>query len=85
MYCHFSDLPHLFKNGQKPDSFAAHFEQHFKANMSCTDLHKHMKFQVVNQLNPIGTMKTITKPNCNPCMEERLTILKNLHENESQL
>ena len=25
-------------------------------------------------------MKTFTKPNCNPCMEERLTILKKLRD-----
>ena len=37
-----------------------------------------MTFKVVNQLNPIGTMKTFTKPKCNLCMQERLTILKKL-------
>ena len=39
-----------------------------------------MTFKVVKQLNPIGAMKTFTKPNCNLCMEERLTILKNLRD-----
>ena len=39
-----------------------------------------MTFKVVNQLNPIGKMKKITKPNCNLFMEERLTILKKLRE-----
>ena len=39
-----------------------------------------MTFKVVNQLNPIGAMKKITKPNCKLCMEERLTILKDLRE-----
>ena len=70
MYCHFSDLLSLFKNGQKSDSFAAHFEQHFKANMSRTDLRKYMKFKLVNQRNMIGAMKTFTKPNCNLFIEE---------------
>ena len=37
-----------------------------------------MTFKVVNQLNQIGTMQTIMKPNCNLCMQERLTILKKL-------
>ena len=37
-----------------------------------------MTFKVVKQLNPIGAMKTFTKPNCNLCMEERLKILKKL-------
>ena len=35
-----------------------------------------MMFKVIKQLNPIGAMKTFTKPNCNLCMQERLTILK---------
>ena len=39
-----------------------------------------MKFKVVKQLNPIGAMKTFTKPNYNLCMEEHLTILKKLHD-----
>ena len=77
---HFSDLLRLFKNGQKSDSFAAHFAQHFNTTTPRTDLRKYMTFKVLKQLNPIGEMKTFTKPNCNLCMEERLTILKNLRE-----
>ena len=48
--------------------------------MSRTDLRKYLTFKVVKQLNPIGSMKTCTKPNCNLCMEERLTILKKLRD-----
>ena len=75
---HFSDLQRLFKNRQKSDLFAAHFVQYFNTTTPCTDLRKYMTFKVVNPLNPIGTMKTFTKPNYNLCMQERLTILKNL-------
>ena len=39
-----------------------------------------MTFKVLKQLNPIGTMKTFTKPNFNLCMQERLTILKMIRE-----
>ena len=39
---HFSDILRLLKNGQKTDSFAARFEQHFNATMSHTDLRKYM-------------------------------------------
>ena len=35
---HFSDLQRLFKNGQKPDSFDAHFVQDFDNTTSRTDL-----------------------------------------------
>ena len=76
MYSHFSDLQRLLKNGQKSDSFAVHFVQHFNDTMSHTDLRKCMTSNVLKQLNPIGAMKTFTKPNCNWCMQERLTILK---------
>ena len=77
---HFSDLLRLLKNRQKSDSFAAHFEQHFNTTTSRTDLRKYMPCKVVKQLNPIGATKTFTKPNCNLCMEERLTILKKLRD-----
>ena len=71
----FSNLLRLLKNGQKSDSFAAHFAQHFNYTKLCTYLCKYVTFKVVKQLNPIGAMKTFTKPNCNLCMEELLTIL----------
>ena len=75
-----SDLQHLLKNGQKSDSFAAHSEQHFNTTTSHTDLRKYMMLKVVKQINPIGAMKTFTKPNWNLCIQERLTILKNLRD-----
>ena len=77
---YFSDLLRLLKNGQKSDSFASHSEQHFNNTTSRTYYRKYMTFKVVNQLNPIGAMKTFTKPKCNLCMEERLTILKKLRD-----
>ena len=73
-------LLRLLKKGQKSDSFAAHFKQHFNSNTSCTDLSKYMAFKLVKQLNRIGTMKTFTKPNFNLWIEERLTILKKLRD-----
>ena len=78
MDSHLSDLLHLLKNGQKSDSFIDHFEHHFNNTKSPPDIRKYMSFKVVKQLNPIGAMKTFTKPNCDLCMQERLTILKNL-------
>ena len=77
---YFSDLLRLLKNGQESDSFAAHSEQHFKSTTSRTDLIKCIPFKVVRQINPIGVMKKLTKPNCNLCMDERLTILKNIRD-----
>ena len=77
---HFYDLQRLLKNGQKSDSFAAHFVQHFNITTSRTELRKCMMFKVLKQLNPIGAMKTFTKPNCNLCMQERLTTLKMIRD-----
>ena len=57
---HLSDLLPLLKNGQESDSSAAHFQQHFNSTTSYTYLRKYMTFKVVNQLNPIGAMKTFT-------------------------
>ena len=39
-----------------------------------------MTLKAEEQLNPIGAMKIFTKPKCNLCMEERLTILKRLRD-----
>ena len=77
---HFSNLQRLIKNGQKSDSFAAHFIQHFNNTTSRIDLRKFMTFKVIKQINPIGAMKTFRKPNCNLCMNKCLTILKKLCE-----
>ena len=77
---HFSDLLRLLKNGQKSDSFADHFEQHFNTTTSRIDLRKYMTLKVVKHLRPICAMKKFTKPNCNICMEERLTTLKKLRD-----
>ena len=47
---HLSDLQRLLKNGQKSDSFAAHYVQHFNSNTLRTELRKCMTFKVVKQL-----------------------------------
>ena len=59
----FYDILLLIKIGQKSDSFAAHFEQHFKYTKSHTDLRNYNTFKVVKQINLIGAMKTNMKPN----------------------
>ena len=77
---HLSDLQRLLKNGQKSDSFAAHFVQHFKPTKLRTDIRKYITVKVVKQLNLIGAMQTLAKPNFNICMEEHLTMLKLLRD-----
>ena len=65
---------------KKKDSFAADFKQHFNVTISRKDKRKYMTFKVVKELNSIGAMKFFMKPKFNLCMEDRLTILKNLRE-----
>ena len=60
MDCHFSNLLSLLKNGQKSDSFSAHFEKRFNTTTSRTDLRKYIAFELVKQINPIVAMKTAT-------------------------
>ena len=67
----FYDVQRLIKNGHKSESFAAHFEKHFKYTISGTDLHNCKTFKVLKQINPIGPMKSFMKPNFNICIEER--------------
>ena len=64
---HFSDVQRLLKNGQKSDSFDAHFEKHFKFTKSLTNLCKCMIFKVVKHFNTIGAITSLTKPNFNLC------------------
>ena len=65
---YFFDILCLLKKRTKSDSCAAHFEQHFNATMTNTDIHEYMTFKVLRQLNSIGEMKTFMKRNCNLCM-----------------
>ena len=53
---HLSDLLRLLNNGQKSDSFAAHFVRHFNYNSLRTYLRKYMAFKVVKYINPIDAM-----------------------------
>ena len=80
MDCNFHNLLRLLKKVQKYESFSAQFEKHSSYTTSHLDLHNYMTFKVVKQINPIGAMITFMKPNCNLCIEERLTILKKLRE-----
>ena len=65
---HSSNVQHLLKNGQKSDSFTAHFEQHFKLTKSRTYLRECMMFKVVNHISPIVAIKPFLKTNYNICL-----------------
>ena len=58
--------------------FFAHYEQLFKTNVSLTELCRYMIFKSVKLINLIWSIKSFTTPNHNLCIEERLTIHKNM-------
>ena len=60
---HLYYLLRLLKNGQRPNSFDAHLEQHFTSATSRTEIRKYMTFKVLNDIKPIGAKKKITKSN----------------------
>ena len=82
---YFFNVQRLLENGQKLDSFTAHFEQQFKPTTSRTDLREFMTLKVVNKISPIVVIKTFLKTNYNLCLEERLKILKSYVINASHL
>ena len=57
MYGNLSDFQRILNNEKKPDSFAAHYEQHFKSAKSHNELGTFMAFKVVKYINHIGSMK----------------------------
>ena len=58
---HFSDIQHMVKNGQKPDSFAAHQEKHFKYAIARNYLLNCTMLKVFNQINTIRGLKLFTE------------------------
>ena len=56
---YFFDLLRFLKNGQKSDSFAVLYGQHFNATMSFTGLRKYMNFKEIKQLHLIGAMEPL--------------------------
>ena len=63
MDSHFSDVQRILINGQKPDLLAARYKQHFKSNMTCTDLHRCMTSKVFKHIKTIGAIKSSKKSN----------------------
>ena len=63
MDAHFSNLLCLLNNGQKYDSFDAHFEQNFNSTTSSTDLRNYMTFKVVKKLKSDWCNENIYKTN----------------------
>ena len=78
---HFAETRNQINKGLVSDSFAKHFASHFKtvsknSQISSGDIRKITKVSILWQGNPISSMKTFGKINCNLCMMERMEILK---------
>ena len=75
---HLSKVQGIIKKVQKLDSFIDHYKQHNKPTASWTYLLKFMTLNVVKQIKLVRSILSLTKNNYNLCMEELLTILKNV-------
>lgn len=82
---HFQDVRAKVVHGVNSDTFAAHFSKHLvdeKENLTPANQRKMMRFEVLEEVEPISAMKTFRKLSCKLCMKERLAILKSNHEGE---
>ena len=75
--------------GEIYDSFAKHFSKHFRNDglnkndqISSKDVREITRVSILWQGNPISSMKTFGKINCNLCMMERLEIIKAMREDK---
>ena len=85
MDVHFIAFQRLLKNRQKWDSFSAHYEKYFESTASHMDLHNCVEFNVLNNLNSIGEMKSFMKFNCYLCIDDCLTIQKKISDERISL
>ena len=66
-------------HGTNSDTFASHFSKHLlDTNSDPTPKNQRvmMKFEIMDELEPISAMKSFKKLECKLCMKERLAILK---------
>ena len=54
MDCHFSDVQHSLKSGQKPDSVSAHYMKKINYTSSHNNIYNCIPLKVVKQINTIG-------------------------------
>ena len=80
---HYAETRNSVNKGIISDSFAKHFSKHFKndgldksGQISSKDVREITRVSILWQGNPISSMKTFGRVNCNLCMMERLEILK---------
>ena len=77
----------MVKSGQKSDSFASHFAQHFEPGETIKpcQVREIMQVEILWQGKPISCMKTFGKNSCSLCMRERCCILDAYNENPRKL
>ena len=61
-------------SAKNPETFAAHFAQHFNQKMTPQQCHEFMSLGVDSTINHIGYTETWDKYSCALCMEEILEI-----------
>ena len=78
MNAHFSETKQLVNNDVFSDSFAKHFATHFNDGEKITrgDVRNITKLEILWQGEPMSSIKTFKKLNCNLCAKERIEICK---------
>ena len=66
---YFYNILCLLKAVKKSYLFAAQYKEHFKSNMSQTNLLRCIKLKLFRLINPTGKIKIFMKPNSSLCME----------------
>ena len=75
---HFNDVKKLVEKGEKSNSFANHFAEHFEpeSKVTASMVREITSTRILWQGNPINCMKTFKKLNCTLCSNERMEIVK---------
>ena len=78
MNAHFSETKQLVNDDVFSDSFAKHFAGHFNGDEKITrgDVRNTTRIEMLWQGEPILSIKTFKKLNCNSCARERIEIHK---------
>ena len=71
----FQDVAQKVQHDKNPDSFAAHFAQHFNQKPTPQQCLEIMKPEILSTVKFIGSLKTWSKYSCKLCMKEILGII----------
>ena len=72
---HFQGVAQKVQCDKTPDSFAAHFAQHFNQKLTPQQCREILIFRILSTVNPIGPMKNWSKSSFTLCKKGSLEII----------